>query len=331
MADIPVISNHVLHGMPAFVRHEMGRKALLQANRAAGFDLERVEGRNCFIPHAAVIGFVTATARAAGEDNLGVLMVPEMNAANYGSYGRYLLGADTLGQAIERAITALPYHSTDDRMSVSIVGDEVRYSYTFALAGCDGYPSSQRRPRAFSSVSARTTCRVTGGRSASNSTSTSRAGPGCSKTPLNAPSFSRSGDDHRHRTPSSRGESEAPVGPIVTIEDVARDRHGGAPRNLLDVIVEHIRTQVRSGRVSIDSAAQSMDTSIRTLQRAKSGRLRFPEPGEPDKFSGPANYSATRMARSSRFRRRWDILRQPISRGRSERRPADPAGFRSRG
>ena len=36
MADIPVISDHVLHGMPAFVRHEIGRKALVRANRAAG-------------------------------------------------------------------------------------------------------------------------------------------------------------------------------------------------------------------------------------------------------------------------------------------------------
>ena len=102
MADIPVISNHILHGMPAFVRHEIGRKALLRANRAAGFDLERLEGKNCFIPHAAVVSFVDAAARAAGEANLGILMVPEMNAANYGSYGRYMLGADNLGLAISR-------------------------------------------------------------------------------------------------------------------------------------------------------------------------------------------------------------------------------------
>lgn len=43
MADIPVISSHVLHGMPAFLRREMGESALLQANRAVGFDLELIE------------------------------------------------------------------------------------------------------------------------------------------------------------------------------------------------------------------------------------------------------------------------------------------------
>ncbi|MDF2687503.1 MAG: AraC family transcriptional regulator, partial [Microvirga sp.] len=54
---------------------------------------------------------------------------------------------------------------------------------------------------------------------------------------------------------------------MITIEDVARERRGGAPRNLLDVVVEQVRAQVLAGSVSIDSAAQSMDTSIRTLQR----------------------------------------------------------------
>ena len=96
MAEVPVISNHILHGMPAFLRQEIGERALLQANRAAGFDPELTEDRNCFIPHAAVVGFLNAAARSAGEPNLGLLLAPVMNAANYGSFGRYVLGAETL-------------------------------------------------------------------------------------------------------------------------------------------------------------------------------------------------------------------------------------------
>ena len=86
-----------------------------------------------------MIGFVNAAAKAAGESNLGFLLAPVMNVANYGAFGRYVLGADTLGQSIERTITALCYHSTYDRMSVALVGDEARYSYVFALAGHGGY------------------------------------------------------------------------------------------------------------------------------------------------------------------------------------------------
>ncbi len=42
---------------------------------------------------------------------------------------------------------------------------------------------------------------------------------------------------------------------------------GRCSRDLLDVVVEQIRAQVLTGSVSIDSAAQSIDTSVRTLQR----------------------------------------------------------------
>lgn len=35
MAAIPVISNRILHGIPAFIRQEMGQKAPLQARSRA--------------------------------------------------------------------------------------------------------------------------------------------------------------------------------------------------------------------------------------------------------------------------------------------------------
>jgi AraC-like DNA-binding protein len=267
MVDIPVISNRVLHGMPAFVRHEIGRRALVRANRAAGFDLERLEGKNCFIPHAAVVSFVDAAARAAGEANLGILMVPEMNAANYGSYGRYLLGADNLGLAIKRAITALPYHSTDDRMSVAIVGDELRYSYTFALAGCAGY-AIIAAAAAGVLLSVCRTYLPTDWRPVRVELDIAKPRqPGIFEDAFDCPVIFNAPEVTivigRHHLATSRRTPDS----MVTIEDVARDRYGGAPRDLLDVIMEHIVTQVLSGHVSLDSAARSMDTSTRTLQR----------------------------------------------------------------
>ena len=39
------------------------------------------------------------------------------------------------------------------------------------------------------------------------------------------------------------------------------------PTGTDDVVQEHIRAQVLTGSVSIDRAAQSIDTSVRTLQR----------------------------------------------------------------
>ncbi len=268
MAEVPVISNHILHGMPAFLRREIGERALLQANRAAGFDPELTEDRNCFIPHAAVVGFLNAAARAAGEPNLGLLLAPVMNAANYGSFGRYVLGADTLGQSIERAIAALGYHSTDDRMSVASVGDEARYSYVFALAGRTGYDIIASAAagvllsvlRAYLPVDWRPLRIELDIRKPRQ--------PGLFEDVFQCPvAFNATAvtvvmeRHHLHAAPRRASWS------MITIEDVARDRRGGAPRDLLDVIVEQIRAQVLTGSVSIDSAALSMDTSVRTLQR----------------------------------------------------------------
>jgi len=263
-----VISSHVLQGLPAFVRGEMGERALQRANRAAGFDVELIEDRNCFIPHQAVLGFADAMARAAGESNLGLLIAPGMNAAGYGSFGRYVFGADTLGEAIERSIAALRYHSTCDRLSVTTFADEVRYSYVFALAGSDGYATVASA-------------------AAGELLSVLRAYLPDSWRPLrieldietprqafvfedvfqcpvlfNAPAVTIV-VERRHLMAASKRKSQ----PAVTIEDVARDRPGGAPRSLLGVAVEQIRTRALTGSVVIDDIARSMDTSVRTLQR----------------------------------------------------------------
>jgi AraC-like DNA-binding protein len=270
MAGIPVISSHVLHGLPAFIRREMGEKALRQAVRAVGFDFELIEGENFFIPHAAVTGFVEAAARAAGEANLGVLIAPMMNVAHYGSFGRYVFGADTLGQAIQRAISGLFYHSTDDRMAVAIVGDEVRYSYVFALAGRTGHEYGNTAYAAAGVLLSLFRAYLPASwRPLRIELDTDRP----SRTELfedvfqcpvvfNAPAVTVV-TERRHLSATPR---RAPS-PIVTIEDLARDRRGGAPRELLDVVVEQIRAQVITGSVSIDGAARSIDTSVRTLQR----------------------------------------------------------------
>ncbi|MFG1346120.1 hypothetical protein V5F59_14595 [Xanthobacter autotrophicus DSM 431] len=71
MAAVPVISSHVLQGLPAFVRNEIGERALKRANRAAGFDVELIEGCHSFIPQQAMVDFVDAVGKAAGEPNLG--------------------------------------------------------------------------------------------------------------------------------------------------------------------------------------------------------------------------------------------------------------------
>ena len=50
--------------MPAFLRRELGDRAVSLANRAAGFDVELLEEHTCYVPHAAVAGFRGAASKS---------------------------------------------------------------------------------------------------------------------------------------------------------------------------------------------------------------------------------------------------------------------------
>jgi AraC-like DNA-binding protein len=265
----PVISSLTLHGLPHLIRSELGERTLARAVRIAGIDLESIEGQSCFIPHASVLVLIDTAARAAGEGNFGLLMAPQMEVANYGTYGQYVYAAATLGAAIGRGMEALPYHSTGDSMALVTRGDEARYSYGFALAGRPGYQHAANvAAGALSSV-----CR----HFLSDTWRPLRIELDIPRPPHTAPFedmfqcpvifgaptmtvvFDRQHLEARRTAPAAA--------PIITIADVARDRRGAAPRDALGVIVEQIRLQVHGGSVSIDSTARAMDTSIRTLQR----------------------------------------------------------------
>jgi AraC-like DNA-binding protein len=263
-----VISSHVLQGLPAFIRTEIGERALQRANRAAGFDVELIEDRNFYIPQQSMVGFVDAMARAVGDGNLGPLLVPNMDVSVYGSFGRYITEANTLGEAITRSIAALRYHSTFDSLTINTTKEELRFSYKSAIAGFQGYssvacaaagellslfkaylPDYWRALRIELDIP--TPCH------------TSRY-EDVFQCPVVFNARAVAVVVERHRLMAS---TKRPSRSILTLEDVARDRPGGAPRSLLDIAIAQIRAQLLTGDVSIDDVARSMDTSIRTLQR----------------------------------------------------------------
>lgn len=268
IAPIPVISSHVLRGLPAFIRNELGEKALQRANRAARLDAELIEDKNYYIAQRSVLDFMNAVAGAAGEPNLGLLLARSMNVAEYGTFGRYVFSADTLDQAIRRSITALRFHSTFDKLHLTAARDEVRYSYSFALAGSRGYEpiASAAAGELVSLFKAYLP----------DTWRPLRVELDIPKPPhttlfedvfecpvvFNAPAVAVITERH-HLAASSK----CPARSVLTIEDVARDRGAGAPRNVLNLVFEQIRTQLTTGRVSIEEAAQSMDVSVRSLQR----------------------------------------------------------------
>ncbi len=242
---------------------------MLRANRGAGFDIELIEDHNVYIPQQSVLGFVDAMARAVGDANLGLLLVPNMDVSAYGSFGRFITEADTLGRAIKRSIVALQYHSSFDSLTVKTTHEELRFGYKSALARSPGYESvaCAAAGELLSLFKAylpdhwrplRVELDIT---TPSHSSSLFEDVFQCPVI-FNAPEVAIVVERHRLMSVSRRASRSA-----LTLEDVARDRPGGAPRTLLQIATSQIRAQLLAGDLSIEDTARSLDTSVRTLQR----------------------------------------------------------------
>jgi AraC-like DNA-binding protein len=265
-----IISACALSGVPDFVRRTFGERILQKVNQAAMLDIELIEDQDCFIPHTTMTTFAEEAARLSGEADFGLMLAPHLTIANYGCWGRYLLGADTLGDALHRGVGAIGLHSRGDGMLVSPADGQVRASYLSAARGLDGYrhvacgsigvilslcrfylPAGWRpiqveldiaRPRRTEPFEQAFACPVL--------------------FDAAAPAVCLEPRDLR----SSRLRRDA--SPPVTIEDVVRartKRMGGD--SIIDAVARQIRAQMLGGSVSIESAARALGTSVRTLQR----------------------------------------------------------------
>ncbi len=270
LGDTPVISVTALAGVPAFVRHAFGERLLGRANQAAMLDIEAIEDQDCFIPHITMTTFADAVAKLSGEEDFGLMLAPHLSITNYGCWGEYILGAPTLGAAIDRGIATIGFHSKGDALSLDIVNDRARVSYASAAKGQDGYQH--------------VACGAAG-----VVVSICKAFLFAAWRPqfidLDIPRPPRPGLFENAfgcpvRFDAARVSIDFPVrflraGParhnlrsIVTPQDLARARvECHTLSGLRDVIAQQIWSQVLAGHVSIESAARSVDTSVRTLQR----------------------------------------------------------------
>ncbi len=267
----PVISVTALAGVPAFVRSAFGQRTLSRANHATMLDIEAIEDQDCFIPHATMTTFTDAIARLTGEEHFGLLVAPHLSISNYGCWGQHLLGAPTLEAAIRRGIATIGFHSRGDTLSITFTDREARLGYTSAARGQAGY----RHVACGAAGVILSVCRTylpTNWRPRRIELDMPRpAKPGIFEDVFGCQvvfasprllvaldSDSLSARPARQPVPHS----------LVTVDDLARARvEWSELYRLGDVIAQQIWSQVLAGKVSIDSAARSINTSVRTLQR----------------------------------------------------------------
>ncbi|MEN4919158.1 helix-turn-helix domain-containing protein [Achromobacter spanius] len=270
-AHVPAVKSvMVLAGVSGLVRDAFGDSVLRQAKQAVMLDIEAIEGHECFIPQVMVTDFLWEIERRSKEVNLGLLAAPVLSVKNYGSWGKYILAADSLGEALARAATSLNFHSTGDRMQIVVDGAIVRICFVHATRGRRGY--SHVASGTVSVVCSILRAYLGAGFLPHRVELDVPRPPTCThfedafRCPVlfDAPTISICID-----APLLKRQAPARDPPaLITIEDVARSL--SQPVGLgsyLGVVAWHIRAQVQAGVVSIDSTARAMGTSVRTLQR----------------------------------------------------------------
>lgn len=267
----PMISVTALAGIPAMVRAAFGDKVLQHANRAAMLDIELIEDRDCFIPHATMTAFLAEIERRTGERDLGLLLAPHLTLASYGCWGEYVLGGETLGAVLARGAASIGYHSRGDRLILSAEGGVARVAYHSAARGRPGY-AHVALGAAGVIVNLCRACAPPGWRPLGLDLDLPR--------PASAARFEEAfGCRVRFDAPFTAvlfaagllAARQAPAAGrrLLTIEDVARARLDPASRNdLAGVVAAQIWAQVLAGSVSLEGAARALDVSTRTLQRA---------------------------------------------------------------
>jgi AraC-like DNA-binding protein len=266
----PVISVTALAGVPAFVRHAFGDRLLRRANQAALIDIEAIEDQDCFIPHITMTTFVDAVAKLSGEQDFGLMVAPYLTITSYGCWGDYVLAAPTLGAAIERAVATIGFHSKGDKLSIASANGRARLSYRSAAKGKDGYHH--------------VACGAAGVIvSLCKSFLSPQWRPHCIELDIPRPPHAGvfedvfqcavifdasecavSLDTDRLHEASPIHDPRSPT----TFDDVVRARVECLQLNTLtEIVIQQIWSQVLTGEISIESAARSLGTSVRTLQR----------------------------------------------------------------
>jgi AraC-like DNA-binding protein len=259
----------VLGTLPEIVEHEFGKKALHSALSRSGLPIQLLENRDLYIPKSSIVSFFHNVSREAGEEKLGLMFAPLHTVSAYGIWGDYVLSAPTLLSCLKRTKKALRYHSSGDKVSLSVHGDLFRYEYFLNTRPIAGY--NQIIP--CSAGSAANIFKHYLGDSWV---------PECIELNIPKPRIN-SIYEETFRCPVVFGAASMAIvarrevldtpnplkitSRIPTIRDVHDACNGGSPKNLQETIYETIKTQLLNNQVSIENAANILSIGVRKLQR----------------------------------------------------------------
>jgi AraC-like DNA-binding protein len=267
---IHMITGASLSGMPEVVRRELGPLAERRAFRSAGLTPTVLTTENAFIPETALVGFIDSVARQAGTEHIGLAISRCLSITRYGTWGRYVLEGETLGDSLARFNAGISMHASYSTFNVEEDAGLAWIKYRFAVSGQGGYVNlafcaagilidyvrqyvntdwvpdvielDVPRPTTLATIEDAFPCRIR--------FDAPRLGVGFNPALLRSP----------RRCPLPEK--------LTTLTDVSRARQNSPPTDVEGVVRELVRVQMRAGTVNLDSAARALCYGTRRLQRA---------------------------------------------------------------
>ena len=136
----PFITARTIGTMPDIIELASNCTVVNKAFDSAGLPELSAITPDLFLPEISVIRLMEEAARAVGDRDFGFFLAERFTLAEYGEWGRYLIGASTLLQAMSRCANAIKFHSSHGRFFAIPNGDEVALVYDDKLVrGVVGY------------------------------------------------------------------------------------------------------------------------------------------------------------------------------------------------
>lgn len=140
MRRTPIIATYVTTPLPAMVEAAAGTRAITRIFSSADVP-EIAQGASArFMPQRNLYALLEATARVLGMRDLGLAYGRHLDVADWGLWGAYVRGAETLEGAFRRTERAMPYHVSMDTLTLELRGDEAWFIHRAELFGIIGYP-----------------------------------------------------------------------------------------------------------------------------------------------------------------------------------------------
>lgn len=270
LTDVPPMTMaQALGPIPEFVRDQMGETALLRCFKRAGLAIDLLDEQVGYVPEIAIDRFLESAARQSGESLFGLKVAPLLSVRDYGLWGDYVLAAGCLGTAIHRAIQTMGIHASGDVLFVRAGSATRKLCYLYAARDHIGY---RQVALAAAGVAISIPCHYLG--AAWRPVSLGLDIPevvgrqrieeafGC-PVYFNRDCIEVEIEARHFDCP----KPEVGTPSILTVHDVRRAFAGGPPRQFPQVIASVLYRNLGQTRTDLESIAQTLNVSTRTLQR----------------------------------------------------------------